>query len=151
MTSWISKLRKKPKAVKDMYAFGGSLFVTGIIATIWLISLPSQLKPPAGELEAGADIEETRGAFAQFFAGAKAQLSNVFSSMPTSTLNVATSTEDNGSTTPKANIIIPQLSASTTDILNPEQILIETIPSPESKEPVEVLIGTSSAESPDSN
>lgn len=55
MLKFIEKLRDEPTYVRQRYTLGAALLVTGLIAIIWLLSLPAQFAnteeaiPQAGE------------------------------------------------------------------------------------------------------
>lgn len=142
MSSWLSKLRNHPKVVKDRYAFLGATLITGVIASVWLATLPSRLETPVAS-EQASDFAETRGAFSQFFSGAKAQLGNAMSGLKaSSTEETLPSTEETVATS--SNIFIPTLTASTTRKFNTSPVIIETVASPSSLTAEPILIGTTS-------
>lgn len=121
--SLLTELRNKSKATKDSLAFFGASVVTGIIALLWLLSFSQPTTPPATSADS-ISLEETRGAFAQFFTGAKAQLGSLLPSDET-TSSTASTTVD---TQPAASssIIIPTLTPEEVRRLNPIPIIIET-------------------------
>lgn len=89
MLRWIEKTRKKPKAVRDQYAFVGALSVTALIALIWFVSVPTHFANM--EVEGEAE-KEAVGAFAGFLSDAKANIAAVFSAIPQEDEQAATST-----------------------------------------------------------
>lgn len=124
MFALLERIRKKPRHIKDRYAFYGAALITAFIAVIWVISLPATYKT-AGVTQLDTD-SESRPAFSTFFKEAKDQLANLkegiseivatstaTSSMPaaTSTTTLPTSLEDviNGAAT--GAIIAPSSTA----------------------------------------
>lgn len=71
-------LRRKPRAVRERYAFWYAAGATGVIALIWTLSLQYRLDDTFTEGEFAAD--EQVGAFANFFSDAKQNFANVISS-----------------------------------------------------------------------
>jgi hypothetical protein len=120
MRQFLNELRHKPKRVKDQIAFLGASVVTGCIALVWLVSLQAQevVAVPEDSIES---LEESRGAFAQFFGTARTQLANVFSGAEEELL--ATTTLPQATT---SSVIVPQLTPETARRLNPTPILIGT-------------------------
>jgi len=123
MLQLIFRLRHKSKATKDQLAFAGAALITGLIAVVWLVSLPQQLI--VAPVKNTTVQEEPKGAFSQFFTGAKAQFANVLSSGADTSSSTATSSEPVVVTT-SSSIVIPTLTAEEVSRLNPKQILIAT-------------------------
>lgn len=72
-----TNIRRKPKAVRQQYAFWYAAGVTSVLAFIWFISLQHRLDAP---VEVAEVVEESRrGAFAQFVSDAKSNFANVIS------------------------------------------------------------------------
>lgn len=65
---WIENARKKPKTVRNQYAFFGAVILTSCIGLIWVATLPGRF---ANLDLAETETEETTGAFAQFLSNAK--------------------------------------------------------------------------------
>jgi hypothetical protein len=90
-------IRRKPKHIRQQYAFWSAAAVTAVIALVWTVSLPSRFE------DAGAPVadEAYTGAFARFIGEAKENVANVFSAHqpheptpeePTATTTAATGT-----------------------------------------------------------
>ena len=125
--SLLNELRNKSKATKDSLAFFGASIATGGIALIWLLSFASQPTPPAPA--DSVSLEETKGAFAQFFSGARAQLGSVLNSVEET---VATSTATTTPPRATSSITIPTLTPESLQQLNPPRpIIIEVASSTE--------------------
>ncbi len=108
MWAWIDRLRQKPKAVRDQYAFFAAAGIAGVIAMIWVATLPNHfarmVEPTTGP------EQEAVGAFKRFFTDAKLNLGAIV----TSTLIKSTSTEAVATTTPlPAGLVIPTLEEET--------------------------------------
>lgn len=89
-------IRRKPKHVRQQYAFWSAAAVTAVIALVWTISLPSRFEDASAP---AADTAYT-GAFARFIGEAKENFANVFSAQqpqePTPTEPSATTTAATG-------------------------------------------------------
>lgn len=110
---WLESVRKKPKTVKNQYAFFGAAAVVSLVAMIWLVSLPGHF---AAINVDNSPEKEAAGAFARFFGEAKANLGNVFSSTFQSASSTATTSATSSvDAPPMPQIIIPDLSQSTTE------------------------------------
>jgi len=98
MLKWIEKTRKKPKAVRDQYAFFGALVLTGIIVVGWSFSLPARLESLTQQSE--DDTQDSQSAFGQFFKNAKEQAAAAFDAgrsaveQETDTVEIAPAKED---------------------------------------------------------
>lgn len=124
MWYFIDQLRQKPKRAKDQIAFIGASMITGCIALVWLVSLQAQevVTLPTESIET---IEESRGAFAQFFGAARQQLGAVF----TVAEEVGEAAVPSTTTLPAAatsSVVVPQITPETARRLNPTPILIGT-------------------------
>jgi len=94
----LQELRKKPKNVREKYAFWGAFLVTAVIAIVWGISLSVQL----GVFQETTLSEETiqkpesSGAFSRSFSDVKDNVAGAWSAFTTDseTDNKATSTEE---------------------------------------------------------
>lgn len=104
----LKKLRRQPRAVKQFYAFWGAAGMTGIVASVWLVSLAIKFSdtnplPTTGE-------ENTAGAFSQFFdkiqGGAIDSLKNKFQNQDDSTQNEATTKVLEATTTETSTKVI---------------------------------------------
>lgn len=74
--SFLKRIQSKSSAMKAQYAFGISGLVTGIIAMVWMSTIPAQfaaITPPEAENVA----EEDGQSFAELLNGAQDQLGNV--------------------------------------------------------------------------
>lgn len=133
MLKWIEKTRKKPKAVRDQYAFFGALTVTGLIALVWFVSLPSHF---ADVEVAGEDERQAVGAFSRFLSDAKSNIAAVFSTVPENE-QPATSTQGHAGTSSE-NIVMPDLSEENISTAREKQKSVQK------PEPRRVLIATTS-------
>lgn len=113
--AWLDRTRKKPKAVRNQYAFLAATSITACIALIWGVSLPSQWSDLATE---DSPEDEAIGAFAGFWNDAKANIGN----LTANTLQGLASTTPEeeavaSSTAPETvnepGVIIPQLNQAT--------------------------------------
>lgn len=69
----LDELRRKPKDVRNSYAFFGAATITAIIALIWLISVHTRLTN-SGEVISVDD--KTQGVFSEFFGQVKSNAAN---------------------------------------------------------------------------
>ena len=129
---WIEQTRKKPKAVRNQYAFVGAFFITSCIALIWAVSLPSQLAV------VGTDEQipgETKGAFSQFLSEVRQNFATAVQSRDEEEeTDIATSTEA------VKPIMIPSLRSDTIEDVQ-DEYEESLLP-----EPRRVLIGTTSVD-----
>lgn len=133
---WLLRLRQKPKLVRDQLALGGAFVLTGVIAFIWLLSVPGQYQS-VSLTEVSKETEETTSAFKQFFSSIRAQFAGVQTALEDDSresdeTNGEVANETTATATP--NIIIPTLIA-------PDQ--------PAEPEAKRVLIGTTTASTTD--
>lgn len=130
---WIEKTRKKPKAVRNQYAFVGAIAVTALIVVVWAVSLPTKIAKIAAEHE-GTDIE-TVGAFSRFFNDAK---QNFATAVKGETQEEGLTEPTEATTTKKTErIVVPQLTPDTIEDVQdeyqdstlpaPRAVLIETV------------------------
>lgn len=131
---WIEQARKKPKAVRNRYAFVGAFVITSCITLVWAVSLPSQLAVINAD-EDKTVPEDSTGAFAKFFSEVKQNFATAYKSKDNAGADSATSTEDT-----IEPIMIPSLSP---DTIEDVQYEYEESLLPE---PRRVLIGTTSME-----
>ena len=123
-----NQIRRKPKGVRQQYAFWYAAGITGMIALVWGVSLQYRFDE---SMFASADEEAYSGAFSQFLSDAKENFANVFSAVSTSTpehvSETATTTEASPTTTPF--ILTPR--ASTTIQNGPKEegrsVRVETV------------------------
>ena len=76
MKGLLEKIKKKPKPVRDQYAFYGALGVTAIIATVWAISIPASLER-LGQPEMVEQEESGSSAFSTLIEQGKEQFATV--------------------------------------------------------------------------
>lgn len=69
----LEELRKKPRSVKNLYAFWAAVLFTGVIGGIWLLGL--LVKFSTVEQTPLQNIEKTSGAFSQFIDKTKQRFS----------------------------------------------------------------------------
>lgn len=70
----LDELRKKPRILRENYAFWGALLLTGLVAVVWLVSMPFRFSD-VDVLVESEPREEYSGAMSNFFAGVKENLS----------------------------------------------------------------------------
>jgi len=70
----LEELRKKPKAIRNLYAFWGAVILTGIIALVWVLSLFAKFDKI--ETPSFKETNETTGAFSQFIEKTKQRFLN---------------------------------------------------------------------------
>lgn len=133
---WIEKTRKKPKEVRNQYAFFGAVVVTGFIVVLWVVSLPSQL----ARIEESKEGDETpKGAFSQFITDAKQNFAGAFAA---NTDEAPAISEEATSTVPEVTeepaVVLPDLTQENIEGLEREAA-IENEPPPK-----QVLIATTS-------
>ena len=75
--SFLGKMRRKPKHVRDNIAFGSAAFVTLAIFTVWLVNDPLH----SGDISATTD-EPSPKAFATFFGQIKDQFASAKAALP---------------------------------------------------------------------
>ena len=134
---WIENTRKKPRAVRNQYAFLGAVIMTVCIASIWGVSLSVRfdVNPESEE-----ETKESTGAFARFLGETK---QNIAATMAARKAEItAETTEDVAATSsePVSPIVIPTLEKENLDYLR-DEYEESLLP-----EPRKVLIATTSAE-----
>lgn len=73
----LEELRKKPKGLKEAYAFWGAAIFTGLVAIVWLASLPVRFSA----IDTAEQVEnqaETNSAFSQFFGQLKENITGTW-------------------------------------------------------------------------
>ncbi|MEX0917797.1 MAG: hypothetical protein WDZ93_01440 [Candidatus Paceibacterota bacterium] len=116
-----SRIRKKPRHVRQQFAFWYAIGATSVIALVWGVSLQYRL---ADTLDTDSTVDdEYTGAFSQFLGDAKDNFANIFSAVGTTTpeeeANSATSTP---TTTPFELTPRATSSASSTNTARPVRI-----------------------------
>lgn len=129
----IESLRKKPKEVRNQYAFYGACIVTGFIAILWALSLPARFDSvnatedtsdkTGGVTRALADIKESIGAAVTIFRD------SLVTEVDTPTTTADTAEEETGTIDIAAMFATSSATATKT---------------PDKKEQRHILIGTSS-------
>lgn len=124
----LDTLRKKPKHVREQYAFGGAVVFTAMVVGVWSLSLPARF---AAISDGVSEVQPAAAPFAHMFSQLKEQVQRITSndSDSSSEINDAPSTEPVG---------LPELTATTT-LYDIPTTTTETLPSRP------ILIGTSSA------
>ena len=74
----LEDIRKKPKPVRDQYAFFSALAITAVIAGVWALSIPARFSETAISADG---IEEQTGAFSKYFGELKDGAANVIDSI----------------------------------------------------------------------
>ena len=131
---WIEKTRKKPKAIRNQYAFVGAVVLTSFIVVIWSLSLPAHF----AEVKVDDSVtRESTSALSQFFSQAKENFATVIES--------AKSNEDSESTTEQSEpeqespVVMPELSEDNLKTMKENDEALKA-PSPRT-----VLIATTTA------
>ncbi len=89
----IEELRKKPKYVRDRYAFWGAFLFTALIVVFYVLSIPARF----GVLTGVSPVEKTEGGFSRVFSDMKASVIQAVAperSTVMSSPNTSSSTED---------------------------------------------------------
>ena len=128
---WIEETRKKPKAVRNQYAFVGASIITGCIAFIWMLSLPTQF---ANVENGDQEFTESKSAFGKFFSDTKQNFATVLQNRDADESVEATTTEETDS------VMVPALRSET--IKDTQDEYAESL----LPEPRKVLIATTSVE-----
>lgn len=95
----IEALRKRPKEVRNQYAFVISIVVTAVVAFGWLLTLPDRVSVPSGEEFINIDtqsgsmraLSDIKSKFTEMFSSMGASLSN---NQPTTTLDVSSESSE---------------------------------------------------------
>lgn len=120
----LDELRKKPRAVRTLYAFWGALGITAVISFFWVVSLIIRLD--SVDTKKIEEVGEATGAFSQFLEKSKDRLfgrESVIIDEPDSNDTTTVSTTSprmTTSTTTRTNIV--PLIATTT----PEKVQVGT-------------------------
>lgn len=115
----LDELRKKSAHSKESYAFWGAFLVTGLIATVWLASLPVRLSEVDVVLESEGTAQ-TAGAFSQFFDEIKEDAGAIWNGGEGSTPisgEQATSSELFQEATPSSGSVVASTSVNTSGVL----------------------------------
>jgi hypothetical protein len=71
--SLISRIRRRPKHVREQYAFFGAVIFTGLVAFVWAVSLPSRFEVSAPT----ADVTEASRPFSAVLERARENLTSL--------------------------------------------------------------------------
>ena len=129
---WLDELRKKPKAVRDQYAFAGAFFITLIIATFWFLGLGVKWQTSDEVI-----IEEepaSKSAFGTFYREIKTKLGDAITSLKTDVDELREIDETETATS----------SDSSSEISTSTDIVIQSSSTEPEKEGKLILIGTTS-------
>lgn len=133
MEHWLTRLRKKPKGMRNQYAFFGAAGITLCITVVWLAAAPLSFNAP----DVSATKNNSSGAFSQFWNNVSTQIATVWKS------NVVfpESLEDNKSEE------VPTLNIDAPKPINPAVVVpkLDSSTILKSKPARTVLIGTSSS------
>lgn len=131
---WLDRQRKKPKVVRQQYAFWGAVGITGVIATFWLMSLPAHFAQLSGGQS--EEFEKQRGAFGKFWDDAKGTVAAVMEARKNVDDVATTTTPIQEEQEVNTQVVMPELSPETIEaarerlnaLMNPppRQILIAT-------------------------
>lgn len=87
-------IHRKPKPIREQYAFWSAAGITALIALVWIVSLQYRLD---GSFTSSTIVEgEQRGAFARFLGDARSRAAAVFGAVE-DTETTATTTDAAGS------------------------------------------------------
>ena len=78
LLKWIEETRKKPKVVRNQYAFFGAVAVTSCIVGVWMLSLPTHFASIDDKYEDRDN--DTSGLFSNFIGDMKSQFAASFTS-----------------------------------------------------------------------
>ncbi len=111
---WLDTIRRKPKHVREQYAFGVAITFTGLVIALWSFSLPSRFvnTPTEDGVVAAAPFAGLFNEFRQGFGAIKSQTASVFESEVSelTPLLAATSSETDG--LPTAQELWPSIATS---------------------------------------
>ena len=79
--SFLERIRQKPRAVRTQYAFFTSLMVTGLVAVVWLTSLPERFNQAEIATTESAESAQTFSEFSQVFSAARDTVANTIDSV----------------------------------------------------------------------
>lgn len=92
----LDEIRRKPRSVRERYAFLGALSATGLIAAVWLVA--TFVNFSSNDPFSDMGDQQTAGAFSQFFSDLKEDAGNIWqgwsASGPTETASSSTSTNE---------------------------------------------------------
>lgn len=108
MAGWITQLQKKPRAVRQRYAYGGSFLITALIVGIWATT---QTVPTLEPVAAATD--ESSGAFGRFFETVRGQSASVVASFKGEKTATTTQDTNTNTATSTSNITLPQITDDT--------------------------------------
>lgn len=165
MSFWIN-VQSKSSAVKAQYAFGIAGVITGLMAIVWISTIPARFTGVAPQEELTTDGNAQN--FQQLFNNSKDQLGNVIESIET----LPSQLEDSAASTENLNALDRGVSADpetldsvdiesfknrnasiaqptvvpVTEVKEPKVILIEEIKNISTDVPRMILIGTTTAQ-----
>ena len=134
---WLENVRKKPKAIRQQYAFVMAVTITGTVGLLWSLSLPQRLGTVASSLSGAEQVATTPfSTIRKQFGELREVGSGIFQGV-----NDSTVTNNDESDTPTALQAVIERS-----LAGEESETSESTPEDSTKQPpVTILIGTSSA------
>ena len=111
----VRAVRKKPKAVKDRYAFWSAAVLTGIVATVWMTSLTSGIQPVVEVETESAQLPNESTSLGDMVGELREEVANLSDSVRTAvaTSSATSSVEIPSATTATATEITPEVSQGT--------------------------------------
>lgn len=106
----LEELRKKPKGIRNLYAFWGAAILTVIIGGVWLLSLSTKFDKI--DTSSFKEVGDSTGAFSQFIKKTKLRFSN-----DTSTTTVESSEAPLETATTSPQDTVPSESSSKIQLL----------------------------------
>ncbi|OGG85704.1 hypothetical protein A2392_02795 [Candidatus Kaiserbacteria bacterium RIFOXYB1_FULL_46_14] len=106
----LEELRKKPKGIRNLYAFWGAAILTLVIGFVWVLSLSTKFDKI--DTSSFKEVGDTTGAFSQFIKKTKLRFSN-----DTSTTTVESSEAPLETSTSSPQVTPPSASSSKTQLM----------------------------------
>ena len=147
--SFVNDLRKKPDAVKQRIAFGTAFVTVGIIALIWVISLPARFADGAVVVAPEVDAEDGSQFGASVggaFSGMKEQFGDFFAGFNQEEAIAPEENEGETASTSEPEVESTQGAGSAQNSESTASSTPPTVASPSENERV-ILIGTSTKKS----
>lgn len=126
---WLDELRKKPRSVKERYAFLGASTITASIALIWAVSIALTFD---GVQPVNVETADTTGTFDAFFSEAKDNVANiitVFESEPEAVPLQETNTPQNNVRDIPGSFRFPSEATTSATTTQSRPVIIETVSS----------------------
>lgn len=148
--SWLRNLQHQPKSVRDQVAFWMAGGLTGLIALVWVVSLPSRFaekevvveQKPAAEDAADTDAKTE---LTNILKDAGGQLSNLYQAVAGPATTTTASSSDNGAVQATAEASSTTVVATATSSTSTQEAVMPP------REPSVILLGTSSVSTTTTN